>query len=298
MKQSLFWLALPVMIKTGQYLKNIYKYPSMDDKDDFEKLIKLNLWANQSDYIMSRNYVQKSFTHILNISKKDPFIACNHCENAWRIISERNQPSNVIAFICDNVGFDLFLELCVADFLYTNYYARTLHFHVKHIPWFISDTMEKDIYWMIQQLSKNSEKNIQELAKNWKEHFRTGRWKIIVRKYWTLPIGFTRIKELDPVLYKMLEETKLIVIKGDLNYRKCLEDKNLDPTTPIRKALNEFCPSNILLIRILKCDVVCDIPQSNIEKLEKVNDNWMDCGHFGVIQFAPKPSIKCDCLDI
>ncbi|XP_045461994.1 damage-control phosphatase ARMT1-like isoform X2 [Harmonia axyridis] len=295
-KDLLYQLAVPLITKTGQYLKNMYKYPSQEDKIDFEKLAKLLLWSNQGDYIMSKEFVLSCFPQILSTKKKEGFIVCNQVEQAWEIISDRNHSSNVIAIICDNVGFELFAELCMADYLYTNYYARTIHFHVKHIPWFISDVMEKDIYWMLHQLSKSNNKVIQDLSANWKEHFKTGRWKIITRKYWILPIGFSRMKELDPILYKMLEETKIIIVKGDLNYRKLLEDINCDPSAPFSEVLHEFYPNSMLLVRILKCDVVCNVPRQNVEKFDKLDKNWMDCGLYGLIQFAPKPKEMCDCM--
>ncbi|XP_044749375.1 damage-control phosphatase ARMT1-like [Coccinella septempunctata] len=296
LKQTLFRIADPLIHKTAQYLKNIYKHPSQEDKDDFEKLIKLLLWSNQSDYIMSKEYVIKSMAQILSTKQKEGFIVCNQLEEAWNIISDRSHPSNTIAIICDNAGFELFLDLCAADYLFTNYYARTIHFHVKHIPWFISDITEKDVYWMLHQLSKSPDKILQDLAGNWKEHFKTGRWKIIVRKYWILPIGFSRMKEIDPVLYKMLEETKIVIVKGDLNYRKLLEDTNIDPSTPFREALREFYPSDMILVRVMKCDVACNIPRQYVQKFEKLNEHWMDCGQYGLIQFAPKPEEYCDCL--
>lgn len=188
------------------------------------------------------------------------------------------------------------MELCIADYLYTNYYARTIHFHVKHIPWFISDVIERDIYWTLYQLGKTSDKDIQGLVNNWKEHFKTGRWIIIVRKYWVLPIGFSRMKEIDPILYKMLEETKIIIVKGDLNYRKLLEDKNVDPSTQFSAVLDKFHPSDMMLVRIMKCDVACNIPHHIVQKYEKLDKNWMDCGRYGLIQFTSKPIEICDCM--
>lgn len=95
-KSSLFRIAVPLMHKTSQYLKNIYKYPSKEDKEDFEKLVKLLLWSNQGDYIMSKEYVLKCFSNILSTKKRDDFIVCNQIEEAWNVISDRSHPSNVI----------------------------------------------------------------------------------------------------------------------------------------------------------------------------------------------------------
>ncbi|KAK9891963.1 hypothetical protein WA026_017446 [Henosepilachna vigintioctopunctata] len=285
------------MNKTAQYLRNIYKFPSMEDSQDFEKLIKLNLWTHQDDiaFYRDKERTTKCFTQMLNIKGKDSFIICNQVQQAWEVISDKSHPSNVIAFICDNAGFEFFMELCLADYLYTNYYATSIHFHVKHIPWFILDVTEADIHWMLHHLGKNADKYLQKMSTVWKEHFKTGRWKIVVRKYWTLPIGFTKMKEIDPLLFKMLEEPKVVIIIGDMNYRKLFEDKNLEPSTPISDALAEFHPSNVLLVRVMKSEVCCNIKPSEIEILENLNRNWMDSGLYGFIQFAPKPKVTCDC---
>lgn len=94
------------------------------------------------------------------------------------------------------------------------------------------------------------------------------------------------MKEKDKKLYAQFSNSKLIIFKGDLNYRKLLSDINFEYNTSFATALRDFRPTNILSVRTIKCDICVGLPQGMAESLFEKDKNWMITGDYGLIQFA------------
>lgn len=94
------------------------------------------------------------------------------------------------------------------------------------------------------------------------------------------------MKEKDIKTYNQLSNAKLVIFKGDLNYRKLLADINFEYSTSFITALGDFQPTNILSLRTLKSDVCVGLPHGMAEKLFEKNKNWLLTGEYGLIQAA------------
>lgn len=153
---------------------------------------------------------------------------------------------------------------------------------MKKLPWYVSDLTRNDIKWMLDRLEKEG---ISELSARWKKYFDDGVWSIYEENYWTMPFGYKDMKTKDLELYNYLSQSCLVIFKGDLNYRKLLDDINWSTTENFGIVLRDFKPSSILTLRTIKSDVVCGLPPGKSDQLSEKDKMWMRTGDYAVIQF-------------
>lgn len=101
------------------------------------------------------------------------------------------------------------------------------------------------------------------------------------------------MKEHDPVLYAKLSDAKLVIFKGDLNYRKLLGDINWEYTTKFTKALRGFQPTNVLALRTVKSDVCVGLSPGVAEEFFRKDETWMCTGQYGLIQTTIAGTCQC-----
>ncbi|XP_047037840.1 damage-control phosphatase ARMT1-like isoform X2 [Helicoverpa zea] len=211
--------------------------------------------------------------------------------------------------VCDNAGYELFADLCLAHFLVAQKIVQKVRFHVKDMPWFISDVTIKDFKHLIDacansNFSKEASSgategeggepkiikadNLRTLGQQWNQYFTDGIFVVMAEDYWTYPHVYKDMKKFDPNLYRKLQYAVAIMFKGDLNYRKLLADRNLNPTTGFEAALQGFIPAPLIAVRTVKAELICGLPKGKWDALTKLDAEWMQKGDYGVIQYCPK----------
>lgn len=79
----------------------------------------------------------------------------------------------------DNAGYELFTDLCLADYLMTYKFVNTVRFHGKAIPWFVSDVTIQDFSATINHTAHESRsETLKELGKRWEAYFKSGKYNI------------------------------------------------------------------------------------------------------------------------
>ena len=184
------------------------------------------------------------------------------------------------------MGFELYTDLILADYLCSQNLAKSITFHVKAMPWFVSDTVEQDFPWALATMMSSESSTFQSLGTRWKSYIDSGRWNVTTHQYWTLPFEFSLMKEKSPDLYTQLGKSQLLIIKGDLNYRKLVHDLIWDTTTPFPHALRGFFPAPLVALRTLKCDAVVGLPDGLSNKLDAEVADWRFTGSYALIQFS------------
>lgn len=80
----------------------------------------------------------------------------------------------------DNSAYELFTDLCLADFFITYGLADFIVFHGKSIPWFVSDVTKPDFDHFLNRLEKECKSNVlQEIGNRWNNLYRTGKLLLI-----------------------------------------------------------------------------------------------------------------------
>jgi len=77
--------------------------------------------------------------------------------------------------ILDNAGYELFTDLCLADYLITFKFVNIVRFHGKAIPWFVSDVTNQDFISTITYIANTTESEVlKELGKRWEGYMKSG----------------------------------------------------------------------------------------------------------------------------
>ncbi|MGC9395476.1 MAG: damage-control phosphatase ARMT1 family protein [Anaerolineae bacterium] len=189
---------------------------------------------------------------------------------------------DTIAFINDNVGADSLFDLALADFLLTHGWTRNVVFYLKNQPFFVSDAMPEDIRLVIQQLESAKEPIVAKLGKRLHNHRITHHLSLSTDPFWTSCLSFW---ELPPALRDDLARADLIILKGDVNYRRLLDDRHWPHTTPIAHADAGF-PRPYLLLRTLKGEIMVGLQPGQAETLAAIELDWLINGKRGVVQFV------------
>ena len=192
----------------------------------------------------------------------------------------------ILDFILDNFAFELFADLCLADYMCSTNIAQSITFHVKVMPWFVSDVMQRDFTWAIHTLVNSQSQVFNTLGRRWRKYVDDGTWEVKTELFWTLPHDFSLLKTTDPTLYEDLSKAELIIIKGDLNYMKLVDVLQWDPSTSFGEALRRFHPSPLVSLRSIKSDVVVGLPAGLAEEYDAKRPAWRLRGDYAVVQFC------------
>nr|CAH7737870.1 unnamed protein product [Callosobruchus chinensis] len=286
-KQESFTSSLILIKNMATHLMELLSSTSEPSKDEFIALLKSNLWGNKCDLSISQGKMVDN-NILMDTSALDNHILSNHCAAIWEAVCDTKAPSRTITIVFDNAGYEVFTDLCIADYIISTKMADNIMLYVKTIPWFISDVMIHDLYWMLDQMKKSDNKHLKPLGEKWSQYLKDGTWKVIESDFWTLPFDYTHMKKVYPDLYNELGKSKVVFFKGDLNYRKLFGEKNWNPATPVEEGLQGFHPSRLAILRTIKADIVCGLPDGLAEKIEEQDPKWMETGDWGLIQYCGK----------
>lgn len=186
--------------------------------------------------------------------------------------------------MADNAGLEIFSDLCFAEWLLCVGLADKVQFHVKQMPWFVSDATIKDFNWTLDTLTSQKNTALAELGMKWKTRVMDGSIVVCDHPFWTTSFEYAAMKTVAPDLYSQLSEAYLLIFKGDLNYRKLLADRSWRYTENFSTALEGFEPTNLCALRTLKADLVTGLACGVAEKAAKESKDWMVNGQYAVLQ--------------
>lgn len=114
---------------------------------------------------------------LFDVTTLDTDLLADDSERIWSAIADENANSKIIDIIFDNAGYEVFSDLCLADFLVTTKLADKIRLYVKTIPWFISDVTTPDLKWIIEQFKSNENETVRILGQRWYDYLANGKTK-------------------------------------------------------------------------------------------------------------------------
>lgn len=278
-------------------------------KELFKEFSDISLWGNATDLSL---LTTMSLEEIKNLQgadvrkKNEEKILVNHIENAWEVLyadSKQNDGSRV-DIILDNAGFELYADLSLVLFLLDSKLAKNVILHPKNIPWFVSDVLPIDLVKTINYLKDSDffpegREQIDYFVSKLQGYLDDGSLSVRTSAFWTTPHFFWDIypQGVDggSQVWEDLKDSALVILKGDLNYRKLTCDAEWPRDTSFHTALGPLGVHDvhILSFRTCKADVVVGLKPGQDKQLEKEwveqgNSNplsWCWSGKYAVIEF-------------
>ena len=94
-------------------------------------------------------------------------------------------------------------------------------------------------------------------------------------------------RQLPQDLWEDLSSSDLVILKGDVNYRRILDDLHWPHDTRLEEAARYF-PTSFLTLRTLKAEIMVGLQPGQAEKLQAEDPAWLIDGKRGLIQLVIK----------
>ncbi|MGC9346759.1 MAG: damage-control phosphatase ARMT1 family protein [Anaerolineae bacterium] len=241
----------------------------------FAPLLHACLWGNRAD--------------LSNFTVRERAIGDTTVDRVNILIDDTDQVRDLlsggvdqVAFINDNVGADSLFDLVLADYLLDQGWARQVVFHLKNQPFFVSDAMPQDIRHMIMRVQTSEERRVATLGDRLNTAVRKNDLVLTTAPYWSRCLSF---HEMPGTTRAQLARADLVIIKGDVNYRRLLDDRHWPHETPL-EAITGYFPAPFLVLRTLKGELVVGLEAGEAEELAAEDPDWLINGKRGLVQLV------------
>jgi uncharacterized protein with ATP-grasp and redox domains len=253
------------------------QFSALEPEVLFEALLHSCLWGNRTD--LSNFTVKVRAQGGLATRDERHLILIDRTAQVHALLACGTQR---VDFINDNVGIDLLFDLALADFLLRQGWTRLVKLHLKDHPFFVSDAMPEDVRATISLLQIASNDSMLALGTRLIEHIAAGRLALANDPFWTCCL---MLRQMPPHLREDLGRSDLVILKGDVNYRRLLDDCHWPPTTRLEDVTGYF-PAPFLTLRTLKGEIMVGLELGQAEALSAADPTWLINGKRGVIQLV------------
>jgi hypothetical protein len=246
-----------------------------------EALLHSSLWGNRAD--LSNYTVAVAARDGLAVAEERGHILIDHTDSVRELLmghASHGPRSQRVDFISDNVGLDSLFDLALADFLLGQGWVEKVVFHLKNYPFFVSDAMIKDIRAVISLLQTSPVPAVRGLGQRMETLVQEERVLLKEEPFWTSSLMF---RDMPPALRADLARSDLVILKGDVNYRRLLDDRHWPYTTRMEQVTDYF-PASFLVLRTLKGEIMVELEPGQAEALAAQDPTWLINGKRGIIQ--------------
>jgi hypothetical protein len=245
-----------------------------DPGERFEKLLYASLWGNRTDL---SHKLPAQVAGAARLEHREANLLADDSQQMRAYLQQ--QPGRRVVMINDNAGTELLMDLALADLLLNEGLAAQTTLHLKPQPLFVSDAMPADVEMGLRAMIAGG-KAARALSGRLRTHLETGRLQL--RAHWFYATSLFYF-QLPPDLDAELRGVDLVMLKGDVNYRRLLGDAHWPPTTPFEQATAYF-PAPLLALRTLKAELVVGLRVDEAERRQAQDPDWLVNGRYGLVQ--------------
>ncbi|GMM27952.1 putative methyltransferase [Martiniozyma asiatica (nom. inval.)] len=267
----------------------------------FEELIEVSLWGNATDLSLLANATLEDIQSVQGKKARDAskaHVLANDLPAAWQQLLKSEQKPKRIDIVLDNAGFEFYCDLALTLFLLDTKLCDEVVFHCKSRPWMVSDTMVKDYALWVEDMKiliaeSNNDKHLQNFLDKVEHYYANGQFKLVDNEFWTVDLEYSKIQKGGKYggdeLHQYFLNSTLVIIKGDLNYRKLTSDREWPKTTSFKESLGDLAHNGIhvLALRTCKADVCVGLKEGDEERVIKESgEEWCTLGKWAVISYS------------
>ena len=254
--------------------------PAEDAEAELRRAVAFDLWANRIDLSYAA-----SATRGTEISPEDLLVDDRDALLESLLTASNQGRKGSVTFIADNAGSELAMDLILADCLLRHVAARVV-IALKWHPTFVSDATPSDVWQMLKEMHKRGQRAAA-LAERLRAAWDDGRLRLLPHPYWN---SSRFLWDMPASLENNISHERLVIVKGDANYRRVVGDALWRADTPFAEVMG-YLDTPVLCLRTLKSDPVVGLPGAETAaQLDSIDPEWRVNGKRGVIQFKPQTS--------
>lgn len=186
--------------------------------------------------------------------------------------------ATMVDVVLDNAGSELTCDLLACEVLLRR--GQRVRLHHKPRPFFVSDATERDVRETIAELRARSGSPLCVMGERLEDALGSGQLELETAAFWCRPLHLSAMPD---ALRDELRRADVVLLKGDLNYRRIIEDRLYPFDTPAALARPAGFPP-LVALRVLKSEVLVGLAAGQGEALDAAKPGWMTSGESAVIQ--------------
>ncbi|OKJ16765.1 damage-control phosphatase ARMT1 family protein [Kitasatospora sp. CB01950] len=192
-------------------------------------------------------------------------------------------PGGRVCLVADNAARELLPDLVLIDHLLHTGLASQVVLYVKPQPYYVSDATTADTLAALERLRTAPTDAAATIGRRLWQAMTDDTLAVRTHPFFCAPLPF---RDLPTDLRTELTGATMTILKGDLNYRRLVDDRLHPPTTPFPETVTHF-PSPVATLRTLKSDVLVGIGATTLTRLDSSGRTWRTDGRHALIQCRP-----------
>jgi hypothetical protein len=248
-------------------------------RDAFWFWLYSSLWSNRADF---SNLVSLANANVLSGGGND-YLLVDDSLQVWNTLqSGRIERLDIV---CDNAGPELLTDLAFADQLFLQRLVEKIVLHVKPQPYYVSDAMIEDVIRSIHSLQANADGIVSSLGNRLQNELRNNHLYCSAHSFWA---SCLTLFQMPTDLVVDMSQADLAIFKGDVNYRRLLDDRHWPSTTPLDEVPNQV-PNDYVALRTVKSELICGLASGQSEQMVQRDPEWLINGRWGLVQYVARP---------
>ncbi|MEU4096309.1 damage-control phosphatase ARMT1 family protein [Streptomyces sp. NPDC026673] len=243
--------------------------PGLAPGDREHALLAAAVWGNQADL---------GFTMVADAGGPEASgtLVADDSDVLWSLLD-----GGTVVVVTDNSAREVLADLALVDDLLASGRASAVDLLVKPRPYYVSDATAQDVLSCLHRMA-SAPGEAARVGGRLLAALREGRLTLSAHPFACAPLGY---RDMPDDLRERFAAGQLTVMKGDLNYRRLVDDRHWPPTVPFADVTAWF-PGPVAALRTLKSDTVAGLTPETAARLDATGTAWRTSGTHALIQVA------------